>query len=111
MTADPYRKPGFYWVRFMGEPCIAEYTSDGHWLMPRSARCYSDDDCEPLSDRLEEPGAPGDVKAAGVSPSDVAAGKLKVIDYLIGVAGKTQGAEVWRALLAEMRQNVLERAK
>ena len=29
--------------------------------------------------------------------------KLKLLDYLIGVAQKTEGAAVWRALFAEMR--------
>lgn len=28
------------------------------------------------------------------------------LDYLIGVAQNTQGAEVWRALFAEMRRSV-----
>jgi hypothetical protein len=31
---------------------------------------------------------------------------LQLIDYLISVAEKTEGAEVWRALFAEIRKNL-----
>ena len=33
-------------------------------------------------------------------------GKVAMLDYLIGVAQRTQGGEVWRALYAEMRNNI-----
>lgn len=32
--------------------------------------------------------------------------KIEVLDYLIGVASKTIGAEVWRSLFAEIRSNL-----
>lgn len=33
-------------------------------------------------------------------------GQAEILLYLLGVAGKTQGAEVWRALFAEQLQTV-----
>ena len=33
-------------------------------------------------------------------------GKVQVLEYLIGVAQRSQGGEVWRALFAEMRNGI-----
>jgi len=35
-------------------------------------------------------------------------GKVEVLNYLMRVAQDTQGAEVWRALFAEMRRSLLK---
>ena len=31
-----------------------------------------------------------------------------LLDYLVGVAQETQGAEVWRALFSEMRESLVK---
>lgn len=38
-------------------------------------------------------------------------GKLETLRFLLTVAGKTQGAEVWRALFAEMIIRIEERRR
>lgn len=38
----------------------------------------------------------------------IAAAKVEVLNHLIGVAQATNGAEVWRALFAEMRTKILD---
>ncbi len=35
---------------------------------------------------------------------------LVLLDYLVGVANKTEGADVWRALFAEMRATIIRDA-
>jgi hypothetical protein len=41
------------------------------------------------------------------APDPVTAGKVELLDRLLDVAARTHGAEVWRALFAEVRQNLL----
>ena len=64
MRADRNRKPGYYWVRFEGAVCVAEYTATGrgcepegpHWHVPGSSVCWPDKDvCELLSAAVELP--------------------------------------------------------
>jgi hypothetical protein len=71
MKADKKRESGFYWVRFEGEPVVAEYvtgfgctdTSTGsgtaerpHWHIPGSDGCFYDPEVwELLSGRLQAP--------------------------------------------------------
>lgn len=40
---------------------------------------------------------------------EVLQAKMRLLEYLMDVAVKTGGSEVWRALFAEMRSNVQER--
>lgn len=60
MKADRKRAFGFYWVRFEGSVCVAEYL-DGigcseerpHWHVPGSDFCFKNREvCELLSPRL-----------------------------------------------------------
>lgn len=46
-----------------------------------------------------------------LSKADIADAKAELLDYLLRVAVRTDGSEVWRALFAEMRSNLLERPK
>jgi hypothetical protein len=68
MRADTNRQVGFYWVRFEGEPIVAEYvyrrrndpnctvSSAFHWHIPGSAICVQNAEvCELLSKRLPRP--------------------------------------------------------
>lgn len=63
MQRDLDRQPGFYWVRFEGEPVVAEYTLGhrskfdySHWHIPSGQECYEDAlVCELLSRKLLPP--------------------------------------------------------
>lgn len=65
MKADRYRRPGFYWVRFEGALCVAEYVKTcgscpgpgrGHWHFPGVESPFIDIEiCELLSGRIEPP--------------------------------------------------------
>lgn len=43
----------------------------------------------------------------GLNESDNS--KVNLLDYLILVAQSTQGAEVWRALFAEIRKSIMDK--
>jgi hypothetical protein len=60
MNSDPKRKSGFYWVRFEGKPCVAEYDRDSaFWEVPGGRVWFMDlEVCELLSGRLEPPALP-----------------------------------------------------
>ncbi len=46
-------------------------------------------------------------ETAKLETVESATAKVELLDYLCGVAAKTEGADVWRALFAEMRLRLL----
>jgi hypothetical protein len=63
MKRDASREPGFYWVRFEGEPVVAEFILGhrsrhdfSHWHVPGYDACVNDQEvCEALSAKLLPP--------------------------------------------------------
>jgi hypothetical protein len=54
---------------------------------------------------LEEPMQPSIAAVIENAPHKIR-GKIELLEYLIGIAQNTQGAEVWRALFAEMHASL-----